>query len=111
MIDELDTEGEFFFDPATRALYLWPNASIGAPPSVDLVAPALVTLARVSGHGADDVTFSNVGFRDARKTFLERAWAAPSGGDWALFRGGAVEVGIRKRSDARSAISVRIPCN
>ena len=23
--------GEFFYDPATRELYVWPNATIGAP--------------------------------------------------------------------------------
>ena len=92
VLDELDTEGEFFFDPATRELYVWPNATIGAPPTAPLVAPALATLARVAGGGAAGVAFERLGFRDARKTYLERAWAAPSGGDWSLYRGGAVEV-------------------
>ena len=44
---------------------------------------------RVEG-GASDVTIRGVGFRDAAPTFLEHRWGVPSGGDWALFAGGAV---------------------
>ena len=92
---ELDMEGEFFFDEATDTLYLSPNATVapdGHAPTVDLVAPQLATLVRVAGAAANGVTFDAVGFRDARKTFLDAEWAAPSGGDWSVFRGGAVEV-------------------
>ena len=54
--------------------------------------PVLKTLVDVRGTMADPVrgvTLSGLGFRDSPYTYLD-AWGVPSGGDWALHRGGAV---------------------
>ena len=40
------------------------------------------------GRPAKDITLRGLGFRDARKTYMD-PWGVPSGGDWALHRGGA----------------------
>ena len=58
----------------------------------DLVAPHLQTLIRIAGtkiNPVRNVRLRGLGFRDAAKTYMEQ-WSAPSGGDWALHRGGAV---------------------
>ena len=103
--EELDAPGEFFFDEVTEELFLWPNATRPdgrhddglaalAPPAGSLVVPQLQTLIRFKGTMAapvKDVTISNLGFRDAAYTFMER-FGVPSGGDWSLYRGGAVDV-------------------
>ena len=52
----------------------------------------LETIVRVSGtpsSPAKGITFEGVGFRDSTPTYLKK-WGVPSGGDWALYRGGAV---------------------
>jgi len=91
--EELDAAGEWFYNESTRQLYLWPNGTQvgGAAPSPDktLIVPQLTTLVRIDG-GARDVAIRDVGFRDAAPSFLEHRWGVPSGGDWALYAGGAV---------------------
>ena len=108
----LDADEEFFFDPATKMLYLKPNttsatASNGeaAPPSAGWVVPQLKQLVRVvgsslgpqsgapgAGTGAvTGVKLLGVGFRDSAYTYMDE-WGIPSGGDWALHRGGALFV-------------------
>ena len=37
------------------------------------------------------VSIEGIGFRDAKKTYMEQ-WGVPSGGDWALYRGGAIHL-------------------
>ena len=39
-----------------------------------------------------NIQLKGVGFRDAAKTYMTEQWAAPSGGDWSLHRGGAVHL-------------------
>ena len=55
--------------------------------------PQFARLIEVLGNQSNpvrDVLISNVGFRDTTATFMDPRWAAPSGGDWSLHRGGAV---------------------
>lgn len=94
--EELSSPGEWFFNESSRELYLWPNgteAGGGAPPpaSGQLVASHLTSLLRIEG-GARDITVRDLGFRDAGPVFLAERWGVPSGGDWALHRGGALHL-------------------
>lgn len=60
-----------------------------APSSVP-VLQRLVALQGTKSKPITDITISRVGFRDAAATFMDPRWAPPSGGDWALHRGGAL---------------------
>ena len=96
-IELLDAEEEFFYDEASRTLYLKPNATAAssadassgaAPPSTGWVVPQLKQLLRVVGTKSAPVTnvsFRGIGFRDTAYTYLDE-WGIPSGGDWALHR-------------------------
>ena len=99
--EELDTMGEWFFNASSRELYLWPNnTDAGGPPPDEhtslLVAARHRTLIHI-GAGARDVRISGVSFRDAAPTHMEK-WGVPSGGDWALYHGGAVHVEDTERT-------------
>jgi len=105
--DELDKEGEFYYDKDKKLLYFYPNStscegeeftslarkskSTNCIP--DLIATNLKTLIKFDGtkEPVKGVTLQNLGFREAGKTYMEQ-WSAPSGGDWALYRGGAVHL-------------------
>ena len=100
LLEELDSEGEFFFNTTTRMLFFMPNATSmaaggGSPSSVAYTVPVLKRLVSVVGSQQAPVTgvsIRGVGFRDAASTFMDPRWSAPSGGDWALHRGGALFV-------------------
>mmetsp|Transcript_111 Transcript_111/g.256 ORF Transcript_111/g.256 Transcript_111/m.256 type:complete len:526 (+) Transcript_111:3-1580(+) len=102
---ELDAPDEWYFDGDAGLLYLRPNRSspgkrrqgpLPPPKYPDLVASHLDTLVRIVGSQAEPVskiTIRGIGFRDTASTYMrEFEWGAPSGGDWALRRGGAVFV-------------------
>jgi hypothetical protein len=81
----LDKPGEYFFNRKNRLLYVKPNSTD------DLQDLTLGVLTQLVGlRNATNVTIKNLGFRDQAATFMEDRWSAPSGGDWALRRGGAV---------------------
>jgi len=91
---ELDKKGEFFFDPVTKHLYVYPNVTSDEEATGDPMAglrglrfALLETLLQV--RGAKDITISGLGFRDSSATFMSE-WSAPSGGDWSLHRGGSL---------------------
>mmetsp|Transcript_19072 Transcript_19072/g.35127 ORF Transcript_19072/g.35127 Transcript_19072/m.35127 type:complete len:425 (+) Transcript_19072:873-2147(+) len=99
---ELDAEEEFFYDGQSKLLYFYPNHTASLCNNAksshcipDLVATNLKTLLKLEGHKDDNplqgVQLIGLGFRDAAKTYMEQ-WGVPSGGDWALHRGGAVHL-------------------
>ena len=88
IFEELDSPGEWFYDPVSMKLFVWPNRTDGGV-GESIVAPLLSTIVRV--QDAYDVTFSGIKFTETRATFLDQ-YEIPSGGDWALHRGGAFEI-------------------
>lgn len=92
--EELDVPTEWFFDKQAAKLYFWPNVSVSLGPASDVAAPMLDTTVRIEGTSASkttQVSFSGITFTETRATFLEM-YEVPSGGDWAIHRGGAVFV-------------------
>jgi hypothetical protein len=118
--EALDAPNEYFYDVATHKLYMIPNATLhGQPAPPDpkiryvlrmlhssatavcltrvlrcfrLVAGKLQTLISINSTMSDpikNVTIQGIKFRDAADTTME-PWGVPSGGDWGLYRGGAV---------------------
>lgn len=97
--DELDEEGEFYYNKETKELYFYPNqtlcnGAIGSNCIPDLIGTSLKTLIKFEGtkdNPIQGVHLSGIGFRDAAKTYMNQ-WGVPSGGDWALFKGGALHL-------------------
>ena len=100
VLEELDSPGEWFHDPLTSTLYLYPNATTAggdatagtndadtAPATV--VAPTLSALIRIEGASA--VTVRGLHFTETRATYMD-PYEVPSGGDWAVHRGAALEL-------------------
>lgn len=103
----LDAPGEFFYDPASQQLYVFSNSSgraapvAPAAPGAVLVVPVLKTLIDVRSRGectsnasssaepVRNVRLQGLGFRDTQYTYMDEH-LVPSGGDWALQRGGAI---------------------
>jgi len=125
VFQELDYPGEYFFDPVQRLLYFYYNSSVlppgqpplqpGSPPpaSLELIASTLEVLFNMSGtpdKPVSDVVFAGIGFRDQRDAMLED-WVAPSGGDWALRRAGAIFAEGTVRLTVTGCAFVRINAN
>jgi hypothetical protein len=84
----LDAPGEWYFDPAGRRLYYWPNATAGgargagrAAAGMEVVAPLLDSVVRI--EHATDVSFVGFEFTETRATYLSQ-YEVPSGGDCEL---------------------------
>ena len=92
--EALDTVNEWFFDPKESKLYMIPNGTGTGAPTADFVAVQLETLISINGTMAKpvkDITVQGITFRDAADITME-PWGVPSGGDWGLYRGGAIFV-------------------
>ena len=100
--EELDEPGEYFFNRTTSTLHFWAN---GTDPSEQAwsvpVLQRLITLVGTMASPVTDVTISGVGFRDAAATYMDERWAPPSGGDWALHRGGGAHGDLNRCSRRR----------
>eukprot|EP01047_Picozoa_sp_COSAG01_P028742 COSAG01_NODE_1942_length_8842_cov_5.900492_3_plen_287_part_00 len=109
MLEELDSPSEWFYDAASKRLFLWPYATDAAtnktvpPPDGDLIAvwlPMLVNLTATQDNPARDVAFVGVGFRDAAYSYM-LPHGMPGAGDWnlqrhaALFAEGTERVHVR----------------
>ena len=115
VFEELDAPTEWYFNKATSKLYLYYNATSGTAPPEDLqfVATKLRRLVDVSGTFGDPVkavTIQGLGFRDTEYTYMAN-WAPPSGGDWALHRGGAVFFERTQNATLRGCSFVRVDGN
>ena len=89
--EELTAPGEWFLDDANRQLYLYPNGTLDD--TTQLVASTLITLISLRGDRdapVTDVTVSGLTFSSTRPTFMQK-YRVVSDGDWAIYRGGAVQ--------------------
>jgi len=92
--EALDTVNEWFFDSKESKLYMIPNVTGSTPPGADLefVAVQLETLISINGtmqSPVKDIVVQGITFRDAADITMQ-PWRVPSGGDWGLYRGGAI---------------------
>ena len=99
VLEELSTENEWFFDPAQQLLYFLPNRTaehqqpVGGS-TTGLEAVTLATLIRVQGSHDRPVRhllFRGIEFAQTATTLLQ-PYVMPSGGDYRVYPGGAVEV-------------------
>ena len=88
VLEELDTPGEWYYDPIDSRLYFYPNTTNNKP-GREVVAPLLSAIVRV--EGASRVVFRGFTFTETRATFLEQ-YEVPSGGDWSVHRGATLEI-------------------
>jgi hypothetical protein len=89
--EELTAPGEWWLDTAKRQLYLYPNGTLEY--TTPLVASTLITLISLQGARdapATDITLSGLTFSSCRPTFMQK-YRVVSEGDWAIYRGGAVQ--------------------
>jgi hypothetical protein len=91
VFEELDTEGEWYFDSRTSILYWYPEE--GVDPATAVIEVSLLKhLVEITGskdNPAHHIILEGIRFAHTERTFLER-YEMPSMGDWALYRGGAV---------------------
>ncbi len=90
IFEELDAPGEWFYDEAEQKLYLYPNGTV---PSYGY-GTALQRLLNIYGtmdSPVYNITLMNITFTQTEPTYFE-SHEVPSGGDWAIHRGGAVFV-------------------
>jgi hypothetical protein len=93
--EELDVPGEWHYDAARGVLAVFPNGTDLA--TAEGVVPLADEVVVVNGSQgaprayATDISFTGFTFTHSRATFLE-AYEVPSGGDWAVHRGGALFV-------------------
>jgi len=99
VLEELDAPGEFFFDAATSRLFVLPNMSVPELQAATFAVPLLNSVIVVNGSAAGgggggfatSISFEGFTVTQTRVTFLEQ-FEVPSGGDWAVHRGGALFV-------------------
>ena len=92
VFEELDEPDEWYYDAATRELFLCYNGTGAPPDDLQFVAtnlPRLIELVGTADDPVRDVAITGVGLRDTSYTYMD-PWGVPSGGDWSLHRGAAV---------------------
>ena len=94
VMEELDSQSEWFYDEKTKTLYFYYNASSGTKPPADTqyVVPMLKVLINATSSQATPIkglSIRGINFRDTAYTYLD-PHGMPSGGDWALERTGAL---------------------
>ena len=90
IMEELDAPNEWYYNETTMMLFYFPNGSL--PESgIGTVLDQLFTVEGTMDMPVKNVTFANLTFAHTASTFLE-PYEAPSGGDWAIHRGGAIFV-------------------
>lgn len=90
ILEELDAPGEWYFDNLDNKLYFFPNGSV--PQSgIGTVLDTLINIEGGMDSPVQNITIANLTFAHTATTFLKH-YEVPSGGDWAIHRGGAVFV-------------------
>jgi hypothetical protein len=89
IFEELDSPNEWFLDKDTRTLYFMPNETM---PDI-FVASQIPCLISISGSGIENhvrnILIQGLILTETSNTYM-RDYMAPSGGDWALHRGGTI---------------------
>ena len=90
IMEELDSPNEWFYDDASKTLYLYPNGSL---PSVGVgtVLDELIGFRGTSDLPVRNVSVRNLIFAHTATTFLKH-YTIRSSGDWSVYRGGTVFV-------------------
>ena len=88
IIEELDAPNEWFYNDTNKVLFYYPNGSL--PESgIGTVLEQLFTVEGTMDLSVTNISFVNLTFAHTASTFLKR-YEVPSGGDWAIHRGGAI---------------------
>ena len=90
IFEELDAPGEWFYNDKERTLYFFPNGT--APEEgIGTVLDRLFQIVGSRDNPVFNISVMGLTFAHTATTFL-RDYEVPSGGDWAIHRGGAVFV-------------------
>ena len=90
IMEELDSLEEWFYDEKTKMLYYFPNTSLPET-GIGTVLETLFFLQGTKDLPVINITLVNLTFAHTVSTFL-RPYGMPSGGGWAIHRGGAIFV-------------------
>jgi len=93
IFEELDTQGEWFYDKETSTLYYYPYENEDVTHAL-FESPQLKTLIEVRGSEANpvsDITIEGVDLSQTVRTFMEE-YEPLLRSDWTVYRGGAVFV-------------------
>ena len=90
IMEELNAPNEWFYDDTKKVLYFFPNGSLPET-GIGTVLDQLFAIKGTADVPVTKVSFTNLTFTHTASTFLEK-YEVPSGGDWAIHRGGAVFV-------------------
>lgn len=91
IFEELNSPGEWFYDKVEKKLYLYPNGTHTPMNGIGTMLYRLFNIQGSQDHPVYKITFMNITFTQTEPTFLQ-SYEVPSGGDWAIHRGGAVFV-------------------
>lgn len=110
VLEELDAPMEWFYDAGTAKLYYVHNST--GPPSPDTVFEVVMTKTIFTYNGTKENPITNVSLRgvtirDTAYTYLD-PHGAPSGGDWALQRSGAVTIAGTEGAVIDSSLFTRV---
>jgi len=111
VLEELDAPTEFFYDGVNAKLYYVHNSSTGPPPaSLKFAAVTTKVLLNYSGTQSEPITnvsVQGITLRDTAYTYLD-PHGAPSGGDWAIQRTGAITIQGTRNATISSSLFTRL---
>ena len=88
IMEELDAPNEWFYNDRNKVLFYYLNGSL--PKSgIGTVLEQLFTVEGTMDLPVNNISFVNLTFARTASTFL-KGYEVPSGGDWAIHRGGAL---------------------